>query len=82
MRRVEETIAGVGGTATGKFGMGKAECDEVYIIIIRKSLIEAFSKVLVLHHSSNYYNTDCSIDFTDLLYKIENRSTSINNRIY
>ena len=84
MRRIEETVASVGGTTAGKLSVRKAKCNKVKFCVKCKCLVEsaASRNTLCLNDTGNYYDVDSGMKLANVLYEFNNRFAGIYYRIY
>ncbi len=88
MRRVEQTVAGVGGATTAKAGVGKAKCDKVNICVTGECLVEsapgnfAPGNALGLNDTSNHHDANSGMEAANMLHELDNRCAGIDYRIY
>ena len=80
MRRVKETIIGVGGATASKLSVRKAKCNKMKFYIKYKYLVKSATpgNTLCLNNTGNYHDTNSSIKLTNVLYEFNNRFTNIN----
>ena len=84
MRRVEETVAGVGGATASKLGVRKAKYNKIKFCVKCKYLVESAApgNTLCLNNTGNYHDVNSGIKLANVLHEFNNRFTSIDYRIH
>ena len=84
MRRVKETVAGIGGATVSKLGVRKAKCNKIKFCVKCKYLVKSAApeNTLCLNNTGNYYDVNSSMKLANVLYEFNNRFANIDYRIY
>lgn len=83
MRRVEETIAGVGGATAGELGVGEAKCDKMKFRVTCEFLLEtAVGNALSLNDTGDHHDANSDMKLAHVFHEFNNRFAGIDYRIY